>query len=242
MRREAVWTILIALSASGPAAAICLEPSPVHVCTEYFRSDDVVQGKVLSQRKFPDTPDPNNIEGWFYKFAIDKTYRGDAKGTIEIYTGNDETHFPLEVGHSYLLFVNRNQQGRIAPDACGNSVELSKADSVLKAIQTIQKGDKSAAGGDIWGRVNLPVAGSQAMSDSGMPGVPLTAHSYVGRDETADTDDTGRFHIHVPAGHYTVTGVSDKWEIVPYSLSYMKGDFELADGGCADLQFLAQPK
>jgi hypothetical protein len=30
---------------------------------------------------------------------------------------------------------------------------------------------------------------------------------------------------------------------VPYSLSYMKPvDFDLQDGGCADLMFLAQPK
>jgi len=239
----AAAAILVILGTAGAARAVCLEPSPVRVCTEYFRSEAVIQGKILSQRKFPDTPDPNNIEGWFYKFAIDKAYRGSLKGTIEIYTGNDETHFPMDVGHSYLLFVNRNAQDRIAPDSCGNSTDLAKADAVQKAIDEIAKADRNAGGGDIGGRVNLPVAGSQAMSDSGAPSIPLTAHSYVGRDYTATTDGEGRFHMHVPAGHYSLSGQSEKWDIVPYSLAYMKpGDFEIVDGGCADLQLLAQPK
>ena len=46
-----------------------------------------------------------------------------------------------------------------------------------------------------------------------------------------------------PAGHYTVEGASETWNLAPYALSYMKpADFELPDGSCADLVFLAQPK
>jgi hypothetical protein len=89
----------------------------------------------------------------------------------------------------------------------------------------------------------LPVAGSQAMSDSGAPGIPLTVKNYVGRDQTVTTDKDGRFDLHVSAGHYSVVGASDTWDIVPYALAYMKPtDFELPDGGCADLVFLAEPK
>jgi hypothetical protein len=89
----------------------------------------------------------------------------------------------------------------------------------------------------------LPLPGSQAMSDSGSPGVSLTVQNYVGRDQTVTTDKDGRFDIHVPAGHYSVVGESDKWDIEPYTLAYMKPtDFELPDGSCADLVFLSQPK
>lgn len=231
-------TLLLAAEAD----AICLEPSPVRVCTEFYRSDAVIVGKVLSERKFPDTPDPNNIEGWIYKFQIDKTYWGKPQGTIELYTGNDETHFPMEVGRSYLLFVSKNAQGRVAPDTCGNSAELSKADAALKAIDKILAGDKSSAGASIGGRVNLPVAGSQAMSDAVVPGVAITAHGF-GRDFTVKTDKEGRFDIHVPPGSYSVTGESEGWNLVPYALSYMKADnFAVRDGSCADFQFLAEPK
>ena len=244
--REAVTrpcgVIVTALVFAGSAGAVCLEPSPVRVCTEFYRSEAVIAGKILSVRQFPQTPDPNNVEGWFYQFQIDRTYWGKPQGTIEIYTGNDETHFPLEVGHSYLLFVNKNAQGRIAPEACGNSAEIGKADATLKAIDTILADDKSSAGASIGGRVNLPVAGSQAMSDAVVPGVTIIAHGF-GRDFTAKTDKEGRFDIHVPAGSYNVIGESEGWNLVPYALSYMHADnFALRDGGCADLQFLAEPK
>ena len=233
----------LALLAAGPAQAVCLAPQPVRVCTEFFRSENVMVAKILSVRKIPDTPDPNNVEGWFYKIAVDKNYRGTKLPNDEIYTGNDETKFTMEVGKSYLLFINKNPQSRPAPDACGNSSEISKANDAVTAIDKIAKAAASGGGGDIGGRVMLPIAGSQAISESGAPGISLTIQNYVGRDQTVTTDQQGRFDAHVPAGHYTVVGASETWDIVPYALSYMKPtDFELPDGSCADLVFLAQPK
>ncbi len=243
MSRGIFFSVALALGA-GPAAAICLQPQPVRVCTEFFHSEDVLVAKILSKRQIPNTPDPNNVEGWFYKVQVTKTYRGDGKlPNDEIYTGNDETKFDVAVGKTYLLFLNKNQQSRPAPDTCGNSGELSKAGDSMAAIDKILQAAKSGGGGNIAGRVMLPVAGSQAMSDSGAPGIPLVVKNYVGRDEPVTTDQTGRFDIHVPAGHFSVVGASDKWDVVPYALSYMKPtDFELPDGACADLMFLAEPK
>jgi hypothetical protein len=233
----------IALVLAGHAHAICLAPQPVRVCTEFFHSENVMVAKILSVRKIPDTPDPNNVEGWFYKIAVDKSYRGPKLPSDEIYTGNDETKFTMEVGKTYLLFINKNQQSRPAPDTCGNSSEISKGNESIAAIDKILKAAASGGGGDIGGRVMLPIAGSQAISESGAPGIALTIQNYVGRDQTVTTDQMGRFDAHVPAGHYTVVGASETWGIVPYALSYMKPtDFELPDGSCADLMFLAQPK
>jgi hypothetical protein len=234
-------TVLLALA--GGARGFCLQPQPARVCTEFFHSDMVLIGKIVSVRKIPDTPDPDNVEGWFYKVAIAKSLRGGAPPHDEIYTGNDETKFPMEVGKSYLLFVNKDPQSRLAPDVCGNSSELSKAGAAMAAIDDILKAAKSGGGSNIGGRVMLPVPGSQAMSDSGAPGIALTVKNYVGRDQTTTTDDSGKFEIHVPAGHYSVVGSGDKWDIVPYALAYMKPtDFELTDGQCADLALLAEPK
>ena len=234
--------IMIALVGAGHAHGFCLQPQPARVCTEFFHSENVVVAKILSVRKIPDTPDPNNIEGWVYKIAVDKSYRGPTPPK-EIYTGNDETKFTMEVGKSYLLFINKNQQSRPAPDRCGNSGELSIAKPAIMAIEAILKAAASGGGCDIGGRVMLPVAGSQAMSEAGAPGVSLVVKNYVGRDQTVSTDQQGHFDIHVPAGHYSVEGASENWSMTPYALSYMKpADFELPDGSCADLMFLAQPK
>jgi len=235
--------LLFAGAVGGQAQAVCLAPQPVRVCTEFFRSENVMVAKILSVRKIPDTPDPNNVEGWFYKIAVDKSYRGPKIPNDEIYTGNDETKFTMEVGKTYLLFVNNNPQSRPAPDACGNSSEISKANDAVAAIDKILKAAASGGGGDIGGRVMVPIAGSQAISESGAPGISLTIQNYVGRDQTVTTDQDGRFDAHVPGGHYTVVGASETWDIVPYALSYMKPvDFELPDGACADLMFVAQPK
>jgi hypothetical protein len=213
----------------------------VRVCTEFFHSEYVVTAKILSSRKIPDTPDPNNVEGWFYKVEVTKTYRGGKLPNDEIYTGNDETKFAMDVGKTYLLFINTNMQSRPQPDTCGNSAELSKAKANVDAVEAILKA--AGKGGDIAGRVMLPVAGSQAMSEAGAPGIQLVVKNYVGRDQPMTTDQDGRFKIHVGAGHYSVVGASDVWNAVPYTLSYMKPtDFDLQDGGCADLMFLAQPK
>ncbi len=233
--------VALTVAVAGPAEALCLQPSPVRVCTEYFRSEYVLTAKILSVRKIPDTPDPNNVEGWFYKIQVQKTYRGGKLPNDEIYTGNDETKFAMDVGKSYLLFINDNLQSRPQPDACGNSAELSKATAATEAIDKIMKA--AGAGADIGGRVMLPVAGSQAMSESGAPGISLAVKNYVGRDQMVTTDQEGRFSVHVSAGHYSVVGASDVWNVVPYTLAYMKPtDFELQDGSCADLVFLAQPK
>src|SRR5215470_16333409 len=139
------------LGVAGPAKAICLQPQPVRACTEFFHSENVVVAKILSVRKIPDTPDPNNVEGWFYKIAVDKSYRGPKIPNNEIYTGNDETKFTMEVGKSYLLFINQNAQSRPAPDTCGNSAELSKAKDAIAAIDKIMKASTSGGGGDIGG-------------------------------------------------------------------------------------------
>jgi hypothetical protein len=238
-----IWMAAVAAVAAGPAGALCLQPQPVRVCTEYFHSQSVVLAKVLSKRQIPDTPDPNNVEGWFYKIEVAKTFKGMLPPGSEIYTGNDETKFPMDVGKNYLLFINKNQQGRLAPDRCGNSAELSQASGAAAALDEIAKAAQSGGGGEIGGRVMLPVAGSQAMSDAGAPGIALTIDNYVGRPVDVMTDDDGRFNSHVPAGHYSVVGKSDKWDLVPYALSYMKPtDFEIPDGACADLMFLAEPK
>ncbi len=243
LRHLALGIGLAALTAVPAAQAICLQPQPVRVCTEFFHSESVMTAKILAMRRIPDTPDPNNVEGWFYKVKIETVYRGAKPANDEIYTGNDETRVPLDIGKTYLLFVNRNQQGRPAPDSCGNSGELAQKADAVAELERIAKAATSGAGGSIAGQVRLPVAGSQAISESGAPGIPITVKNYVGRDQTATTDKDGRFDIHVAAGHYSVVGDAETWDVVPYALSYMKpADFEIADGGCADLMFLAQPK
>jgi len=224
----------------GAAHALCLQPSPVRVCTEFYRSENVVVARVASKRQIPVTPDPANIEGWYYKLQTVKSYRGPRLPNDEVYTGNDDSMFPMEVGQIYLLFINKNLEGRPVPDACGNSAGADKAGNAVTAIETIEKAVRTKGGGDIGGQVFRAIPRTEAISDTGVANVTLTVRDSGGKTQTAQTDEQGRFDIHVAAGQYSVTGAdpSDKFQVAPFPLGYMSpAGFDIADGGCADLVF-----
>ncbi len=113
--------LALPLFMAGQAGAVCLQPHPVRVCTEFFHSENVLVARVVAKRQIPVTPEPDNIEGWYYKLKTIQTYRGGPLPKDEVYTGNDESLFPMKVGEVYLLFINKNLEGRPVPDACGNS-------------------------------------------------------------------------------------------------------------------------
>ena len=254
--------------AGGIAHADCAEPHPPRVCAEFFHSDSVMLARIMSERQVPNTPDPRNVEGWFYKVQVIKTFRGGKLPNDEVWTDNDQTKFPLEVGKTYLLFIRPNQDLRPTPDVCGNSAEMSKAKESISEIDKLIEAAQNNAGADIWGHVMLALPNSQAMSKAGEPGMMMAARSDAAKDEAAKDDTakddtaktdaaksgndgyiglsdvTGLFHMHVPAGRYTVTGASDDFDVMPYALAYMMPkNIELTnDGSCADLMFLAEPK
>ena len=56
------------------------------------------------------------------------------------------------------------------------------------------------------------------------------------------TDQHGTFHIHVPAGHYSVETKSSDWVVRPIDVSYQRPEqIEIHNGGCADLALHAVP-
>ena len=194
MMSRGFFTASFLVLAAGQAQAVCMQPQPVRVCTEFFHSGerDRRQNPVGPQ-KSPIRPIRTMSRAGSIRSPSTNPIAGRNWRRDEIYTGNDETKFTMEVGKSYLLFINKNQQARAAPDNCGNSSELSKADTSIKAIDAILKAAASGGGADIGGRVMLPLAGSQAISDAGAPGVGLKVENYVGRDQTVSTDQQGHF-------------------------------------------------
>jgi hypothetical protein len=231
--RSHVTTLAIfCLFSSLPTKAVCPQPHP-RICAEYFHSDVVFTGTVTSVRNAPKgVTDP---EGWFYRLKVTKSYRGPAQGFIEVFTGNDSGGFPLEKGHSYLLFGYKAERV-LTIDNCGDSAELSEAGKTIAEIERAMAATKSASGGDIGGRVL--VYGDTA----GVNGIKVVATGH-GRKYAGVTDENGSFHIHVPPGRYVVWPETSKWIVTPYDLSYDNEDHVVVQrGGCAELQFLASPK
>jgi hypothetical protein len=203
------------------------------VCTEFFRSEVVLTGTVVSVREWPTAG--ANREGWFYRVRVTRSYRGAARRFVEVFTGDDSARLPLVNGHSYLLFA-RKYEGRLTIDNCGNSVELSEAVESIHQIETVLENMKSASGGDIGGRILV------GPGDARPAGIKVTA-KRGNKKYTDITDETGSFRIHVPPGRYTVWPETSEWTVTPHDLSYDNEDHVVvARGGCAELQFMATPK
>lgn len=234
MKISSLLALTLFLAYTGASCAVCLEPQP-RVCAEFFRSDRVFVGKVTAVKEVPDAGD--TIGGWIYRLAVSKTYRGPASKFIDVFTENSSGRFPLEIGHTYLLFAT-SHQGRLWIGSCGNSTEIASADEKIRQIENVIKDMKSAPGGDIRGRVvEAPPA-----ADKGIEGITVIAHAK-GKQYSAVTDQEGRFHMEVPAGTYSITSQSSKWNVAEYDLSCDRPDrFVVYRGGCAELQFLATPK
>jgi len=223
----ATWLFL-----AFPVSAVCRLPHP-RVCAEFFHSDAVFTGTVISVREWP--TGKAGPGGWFYRLKIAKSYRGPSQGVIEVFTGNDTGRFPLEKGQAYLVFAYK-QKGILNIDNCGNSGELSKAGETVQKVESLVADMKSASGGDIGGRVVV------SQKDASVRGITVTAKNG-GKTYTGVTDDEGWFHIHVPPGKYVVWPETSQWIVTPYELSYDNEDHvSIEPGSCAELQFLASPK
>ena len=243
--------LALALLGIAPAKAECAQPHPMRVCTEYSNSELVFTGKVVSVKQWPQPADPNNVEGWFYKVEVGRTYRGSPGNTVELWWGNDPDGFPVKVGETYLLFARKGDDGRLAPNNCGNSGELAHSRDNSRDLDKLVGDMLAGAPATIGGRVVMTDAGSRALTDRYAFGVFVSAHNAEGEVFTRATSVDGWFYIPVPPGTYSLDGKSeneamgrgDIWNIVPYPLSLSNPKkVTVGPSGCADVEFLAEPK
>ncbi len=210
------------------AGAVCPEPHP-KVCAEFFKSDAVFVGTVLTERTVPERE--RAYDGWVYRLRVRQTFRGAVRDILEVFTENSSGRFPLVVGETYLLFASVDE-GRLTIDNCGNSGPLSQLQNLIPQIRKI----KRTSGAEIEGEVSAgpgmpPPAGITIV----VRGAQKTYRGVTARD--------GWFHIHVPPGKYTIRAESSAWKVVPFDLSYDDPDrIVVHNGGCAELKFLASSK
>jgi hypothetical protein len=130
-----VLASLSTLVTASPTSAVCLKPKP-KVCAEYFKSDTVFLGTVLTQR---DLRSDNTDDGWRYRVRVDRAFRGAQGEEVEIFTENNSDRFPLEVHHQYLLFASKVAR-RLEITNCGNSGLATERVSEIGAIGDLPKG------------------------------------------------------------------------------------------------------
>ncbi len=223
----------------GQASAVC--PGPAHVCSEFFHSDAVFVGTVVSIQVLPPNEKEDFVGGWAYRLKVARSYRGTANDTIEVTTEDASARYPLELGHKYVLFASEWRH-HLWIYSCGNSSEFSAAGQTIKELEDIVIAMKTDRGGDIWGKIGL-------YDSRDFEGVRVVAYGHS-KKYVGVADDEGRFHIRVPAGKYSVRvdpssiqAISPRGIVFTYSESYDDPKHVVVqNGGCADLWFIVGEK
>jgi hypothetical protein len=92
---------------ANTTSAVCFEPHPT-VCAQFFHSDEVFIGKVISVKILWEDEKAGIIGGWRYHLKVQKIFRGISRSVIDVATENASDRFPLEKGGCYLVqFVKK---------------------------------------------------------------------------------------------------------------------------------------
>ena len=217
--------LFVAAAFSNPpvTSAYCLVPE-IRANGEFFKSDAVFIGTVLSIRETQDTD--KDVGGWFYRLSVEELFRGPALKVITVYTENSSARFPLEKGRKYLLFAYK-QSGRLEIYGCGNSALLSEASDALTRLRNLRAGKQPS---EIEGWIVAETGGID------VSGVVVTVKSQS-KSYTAVTDKDGWFHFTAAPGKYKLDLSSKEYYLNAGDLFWYKPEgFVLHPGECASLQ------
>jgi hypothetical protein len=217
--------LILAVTLSYPTASSAYCPVPeIRANGEFFKSDTVFTGTVVSIRKTPDTD--HDFGGWFYRLHVEEIFRGSIVNELTVYTEDSDIRFPLEKGRKYLLFAYR-RRGRLEIDGCGNSSLLSEASDALTRLKNLRAGKQPSE-----------IEGWAAAETGGIDvsGVVVTVKSQS-KSYTAVTDKDGWFHFLAPPGRYKLDFSSKQYYLNGGDDFWYKPEgFVLHAGECASLQ------
>ena len=231
--KTALLTAIIELILCSSAKAACPHPTPAPN-SEFFKASVVVIGTVISEQVDLNPYDTSLIEGWLYRFHIERKFRGSPQEFISVYTENDNGRFPLKVGQRYLLFVFRRED-RMEINGCGNSALLTEAGGAVRAIEAIKN---AGPYGEIEGRVQLGRGGD------GIRGIRIVARNAKRRFTTFSGTD-GWFQMRVPPGKYKLSPSSRKFSVEFSDTTLWYDDpqsFEVNRGSASHFEYIALAK
>lgn len=210
--------------------AVFPEPAP-KVCSEFFKSDFVFTGTVVSTTELAAKGD--FVGGWTYRLKVLTVFRGVDRQTVEVSTENASARFPLKTGTSYLLFVSK-QQGRFWVYDGGNSRVLEQS---AKQLQDLGRLKRPERGGWLEGQVVS--RGGHGWAP--IPRALLLVSSGNGNTKRAYADASGEFRVSVASGNYRVVVSAPGWLIKPFDLSYDDPErLSIQDGQCAQMLFVGE--
>ncbi len=128
-----------ALLASGLAIGLVpvLGVDPAHACScfpasdrKLYRQADVVfKGKVTRTQYPPNYENDINASPIIYTMAATRDYKGRVRPTMKIRTAGNDALCGISLGKGpYIVFANRNKEGRLVANLCGGTRPFDRDD------------------------------------------------------------------------------------------------------------------
>lgn len=141
------WLLFAAAAIGSPSAWAYCEGGRypnVTVSQELRSTPLVVVGSVVNRMIVVDPiEDPAGYEAEIFSVRIERVVHGALPAgvkpgfTMSVRNENTSARFPMNVGMRYLLFVSHDF-GEIWINSCGNSVDMARADPVMKQIRRVK--------------------------------------------------------------------------------------------------------
>jgi len=227
--RPTLFAVIALLLAAFSSYAACPLPPP-KVCGEFFKAKVVIIGTVTAKQKV-DRPGEGLIESWAYQLSVTRVLKGLAADPLMVYSEIGSAELPLQVGSSYLLFVEE-YKGSLLIYSCGNSRPISEAQDKIRQIEEIGMAANGAIEGRVVSYLPAPRGGWK-----GLEAVRVVATGDTG-EHSVVTNGDGWFHIAVPPGTYQVRAEGPPPTVV-LDLSYDDSDNHVIEKGrCGQLWFV----
>ena len=238
LRSSLFFVLLIGtLSFLGGEAKACdCEYGGSLPCYEYWRSDAVFQGTVVSQQNLDE--DNDGFSQRLARLAIEQAFKGITGSQVDIVTGRGggECGYPFKDGQRYLVYAFRDRKdtSRWHTSICTRTRPFSEAGEDLAYFSALPK---VGSGGTIRGRVirrSTPLNDESRFTLTPLQEIEITIEGE-GRHLQAKSDGDGRYQVPgLAAGSYTVRAN------LPENVSlYSQLDIQVVDRGCAVADFYA---
>ncbi len=119
---------------AGQAAAVCMSDNNPSVLKERRTTAAIIEGEALHAQELKEDPnDPAAVTATIYDVRVVHAKRGRVAGTIQVRSDNAKSHFPMQVGRNYMLFLKRD--GKLyTVDSCSNSGKMAEKRQIKSSI------------------------------------------------------------------------------------------------------------
>jgi hypothetical protein len=203
--------------------AYCGAPNVIRPSGEYYQSDVVFTGTVISAQY-------DAAAGGYYRLRVGRIFRGPIRRDFYVSTYSDDSRYPLQRGRAYLLFAKIGIR-MLEINSCGKSDLLSNAAKTIRVLENLPHAPD-------YGVIEGWVVSEK--DDAEVSGIRVTINGGR-RDYSAVTDKDGWFHLRAPIGRYKVDSGSVEYYLDPREnfFRYNPHDFVLHPGETASLQVVS---